>query len=183
MTAAPTDPVEAWRDCAAAEHRHLVPFFAAAGEAMLGKVFVELPLDERRRAALHGKAEAVRGRVEDALPSRAALRGGRRQRSVVDLEPFPALHALLAELRDALLRLGEAHVVFAPAAKAETFDQARRAVGQAIAALATEPGTPPAGPLPAVVARHIERLESEVLPRLAGLVRWAERLGEEAPRA
>lgn len=113
-----------------------------------------LLLDARQRAARQEKADAIRAVVEDALPSRVARDARRRKRSVVDLEPFQAMHALLValrgtdegvcpdhraavvELNDALLALGEAHVVFAPAAKAAAYDLARRAAGRVVAALA-----------------------------------------------
>lgn len=159
----------------------------------------DLPLDGQQRRALQERAEAVRAAVEAALPSRTATTRAQRAVSVADLEPFRAGHTVLAAMRAhavaggpavpgagcaaaeveaALLAIAEGHHQFAPAVKLEALTRARAALGRAVGALLAAADGPPESPaLDWVVA-----LEAEVMPRLAGFIRWTEKLGRRQER-
>ncbi len=156
----------------------------------------DLPLKARDRRDLQARADAVRAAVEAALPSRTATTRGQRAVSVADLAPFRAARALLgamrahratdvpgapraeAEVEAALLAIAEAHHQFDPAVKVEALTRARAAFGRAVGSLLAATEQPPDAP----ALDWIVALEAEVLPRLAGLIRWTERLERRGRR-
>ena len=149
-----------------------------------------LPLTEAQRRRLSQRADDIRRKVEDVLPSRAAGRRGDRARSLADLDAFRLtldLHNglkaddhLPPELRDRLTALtGDALVALAEAfheyhrdAKRLSVQRARSALAHLAAVLLIEHGRPP--PEPAVA--WFRRAEQEVLPAEAGLARFIDRL-------
>lgn len=153
----------------------------------------DLPLTEGQRAGLQARAEQVRQAVEDALPSRLASHAGDRRRSLADLdafrlclrvrqdiaqaEPTDGRQRAQAELTAALEAIAEASLLYARGAKLDALDQARRAMGHAIAQLLIEGGIPPKEP------EHtwLCNLEQNAVPAVAGLARWAARL--QGPRS
>ncbi|MFH1467218.1 MAG: helix-turn-helix domain-containing protein [Pseudomonadota bacterium] len=58
-----------------------------------------LPLTERQRRAVQGRADEVRAAVEAALPGRGATTPGDRRKGLADLDAFQVGAALLAALR------------------------------------------------------------------------------------
>jgi len=148
----------------------------------------DLPLTEAQRAGLQARADAIRGAVEDALPSRLAAHTSDRRRSLADLDAFraalrvhQAIHAAeptaartrtLMLLEQSLDELAEATLVYARLSKLAALDRCRASLGRAIAALLVEAGIPPAEP------EHgwLLVLEQEVAPAVAGLARWASKL-------
>lgn len=171
-----------------------------AGTKRDGRWLVErgsLPLTEAQRATMQDRAEAIRDAVEAALPSRVATRadGGRtrRRRSIADLDTFRAANAVRGALlsaaataedvalgraarsmRSGLLELCEGVHAFEASSKIRALRRARRSFSRAVGLLLIDDcGSTPDG------VRHsiVERLETEVLPSLGGLLRWSERLG------
>lgn len=84
----------------------------------------------------------------------------------------PALDGARQSLEAGLISLAAGHHRFARKPKLEALRRSRDHVSEAIARLLlVVPGDPRAHDL-------ATRLETEALPRLAGLIRWAERLGD-----
>ncbi len=138
-----------------------------------------LPLDERARRKLRRQSDRLRAAVESVLP-------GSRANSAQDLAPFAAAMPVAQELRDAA-RSGEHALSMAFAAtmqalgaiaaghhhfhrddKLRAFGGARDELGRAVAWLSV------CGDVRADGWR--DQLETDVLPRLGGLMRWAESL-------
>jgi hypothetical protein len=153
----------------------------------------DLPLTEAQREALALRAGEIRETVERALPSRVAAKRGQRRRSLADLDTFRlgrevllGLHGGSADggerrraaedsLETGLLALAEGVHAFDPGEKIAALRRARSGFSRAAALLLLEAGEPPREPeLGSVV-----RLENEVLPSLAGLLRWSEKLAEK----
>ena len=152
----------------------------------------DLPLTETQRRRLQGKAERVRGAVEDVLPSRLASSSGERRRSLVDLDAFRFGAALLrkiqaanaeplegtrreravAHLEEALLAISEAAQCFNRSAKLDAIERGRSGFARALALLLLDAEPPLDDPLHG----WVQSLETEVLPSVAGFARWAERL-------
>lgn len=151
-----------------------------------------LPLDETQRRALQTKADEARAALEAALPSRVAGRSGKRSNSVADLDPFRIGGQVLAEmerqlaegdatpgvragahaLRSALLVMCEGHHEYERSAKLDALRRSRGRLSRCVGHLLLPPGDPLADPL----HRWIQAIETEVLPRIGGLLRWVERL-------
>ena len=154
-----------------------------------------LPLDEAQQRALQSKADAIRAALESALPSRTAKTRGQRMLSMVDLDPFRAGHTLLTTMRQVadsadiadgpagvapacreveagLLTVGCAHHHFALDVKIHALTRARDHFSRAAAALLIATSMPPPEP----VLSWVVTLEGEILPLVAGLLRWAEKL-------
>jgi hypothetical protein len=145
-----------------------------------------LPLTERQRRALQARAAEIRAAMEDVLPSRAATERTSRRRSLADVEAFHRGTALLRQLRaegepwgaaageleEALLLLAEANAQYDRDLKVDGLRAARARLGRAAALVLMAADDPPAAPVP----DWLRVLEGEVLPLLAGLSRWAERL-------
>lgn len=150
-----------------------------------GKVWLvrseDLPVDETRRRELIRRADLAHAAVDEALPRSA--REARRTRSVQEVEPFPTARALLERAKDDPdplpdsyahhLREGTIELVYAleefdPALRIASLRQVRRSWSGALAALLLG--------APAVPRVHdaIVVLESELLPRLGGLLKWSE---------
>lgn len=146
----------------------------------------KLPLTERQRRAVQARAEEIRASVEEVLPSRAATSRAQGRRSLADLEPFRKGSSVLREMREAgerwnpaaaeleagLLALAESNAWYDRDAKVAGIRAARACVGRSVARLLMDGDAPLAEPVPG----WLETLEREVLPLLAGLSRWAERL-------
>ncbi|MBL8693115.1 MAG: hypothetical protein JNJ88_03380 [Planctomycetes bacterium] len=148
-----------------------------------------LPLTDAQRAALDARANAIRDTVERALPARAAISAGDRRRTVLDLDAFRAgsrvlramrettnvaegsLAASARSLRRALLSMARATHAYDAPTKLKDLRRARAALSVATAQLWIEAGDPPADPQ----LRFAIEIETHVLPRLRGLLRWAER--------
>ncbi|MCA9541947.1 MAG: helix-turn-helix domain-containing protein [Myxococcales bacterium] len=144
----------------------------------------DLPLTEAQRRALQGKVALLHAAVDAAIPEHLKARLGAAALNRLDV--FAAGRALLAELtatdaepqataelRAALLDLAVGHHHFAASAKVEALDRARAGFSRAAALLwlaSTEPADD--------AARFAARIEADVLPRLGGLIRWAEALPE-----
>ena len=134
-----------------------------------------LDLDPTQQRRLRDVSDEIRATVEGALPDRDA-------RSVAELKSFRAAKAVLLGLRghgvelqpaagalqDGLGRLAEGHHQFSRAAKLSGYGAARSRFCHALAGLLV---------LDSALASGAARaIELEVLPPLAGLIRWAERL-------
>jgi len=148
----------------------------------------DLPLTEAQRRALQHKADSLRRTLEEALPTRLARTPGVRSRSIADLEAFRRGAELLREIRgnevaprharaehlieSALLALAEAVHQFDGELKLQCVQRARGQLSKAAAILFLDAGEPPKDPL----ARWVVTLETEILPAVAGLARWAESL-------
>ncbi len=149
----------------------------------------KLPLTEAQRSDLQRKADRVRTAVDDALPSRMAASSGQRSRSLADLDAFRRGTEVLAEMRmarsplekavqeraaamaqEALLAIAEGVTLFEREHKLEALNRARSGLARCTALLLLSGGIPPAEPVYGWVAA----LESEVMPAVAGLARWAE---------
>lgn len=134
--------------------------------------------DPGQRRRLRAVSDETRATVEGALPDREA-------RSVSDLKPFREARRLVialephhsaseptsmarAALIDGLGRLAEGHHQFHRDDKLAGYGAARALFCRALACLLLTDSQPALA-----AARTIER---EVLPPLAGLIRWAERL-------
>lgn len=149
-----------------------------------------LPLTEDQRRALQTKSTGIRRLVDEALPSRLARTHGQQMRSLADLETFRRLLALRdriagddrlpaeegkrlgRHLRHALLDLGEAFHQFDREVKLAAVNRARARLSRLVAAMLADHGSPPAEP----VFGWLCQLEQEVLPAVAGLARWIDRL-------
>ncbi len=151
-----------------------------------------LPLTDAQRTALQDKAERVRHVIDEALPSRLAQSSGQKSRSIADLDSFRLGVEVLAELRsarndvvpkavrddvaaliyEALLALAEAVQLFDRERKLEALNRARAGLARSAASLLIEAGIPPAEP----VFGWVTAIESEVIPKVAGFARWADRL-------
>ncbi len=148
-----------------------------------------LPLTVTQRDALQRKAERVRTAVDDALPSRMAARAGQRSRSIADLDAFRRGAEVLAEMRtagdsleeptrqravslteEALLALAEGVTLFDRQHKLEALNRARSGFARCTGVLLLAGGIPPAEP----VFTWVAAIESELIPAVAGLTRWAE---------
>lgn len=133
-----------------------------------------LPLNAAQRRELQGKADTIREAVESALPPAVRHRTVRAlreldvfehaSRTLMTLEGPPA-----ATLREGVLCLAEAHFEYDAGRKVARLRDARALFARTIALLEL------AG-LPAAA----DGLVADVLPRLAGLMRWAERLERSA---
>lgn len=153
-----------------------------------------LPLTEDQRRALQARAEGIRQLVEEALPGRTATTSGDRRRSLADLDAFrkvldlrqkiaadtllepPIRDRFLKRLLAALLALGEAFHQFDRRIKLEAVNRCRAQLARLAAELLSERGSPPPEPL----HDWLLELEREILPSIAGLARWIDKLG--APR-
>ena len=159
----------------------------------------DLPLERQQQRALQERADAVGAAVEAALPSRIARTSGQRAVSVADLEPFRVCRALRAAMRErtatdavappgaeraaaeverAILAIAEAHHQFTPAVKLEALTRARAAMGRAVGTLLAFAAAAPEAP----ALDWIVTIEAEAMPRLAGLIRWTEKLGRNKER-
>ncbi len=155
-----------------------------------------LPLTEKQRTALAGKAAALRQTLEDALPSRLARTTGDRQRSLADLDAFRLGGELLSELRErgepalgerqhrrivsllerGLLALAEAAQQYERQHKLEALRRARACLARVAGMMLLGAGVPPPEP----TAGWLARLEGEVVPAVAGYARWVDRLGRSS---
>ncbi len=134
----------------------------------------DLPLTPAQRRDLQAKADAIRGTVESALPP--AVRHG-TARALRELDVFEHAARALATLdgapaallRDAMMCLAEAHFEFDAPRKVTRLRDTRALVARAIATLEIDAATDAA-----------DALVDGVLPRLAGLTRWAEGLERTA---
>jgi hypothetical protein len=156
-----------------------------------------LPLTENQRVQLQSKADALRRTVDEALPPRLARTAGERHRSLMDLDAFRLGASLLAELRaeggtdapqpgqgrvvelleGALLSLAEAVQQYDRDLKVAALCRCRAGLARATGLLALAMPIPPSGPMTA----WLLRLETEVLPAVAGFSRWAEGLRRRKP--
>lgn len=152
-----------------------------------------VPLTEAQRRALQARADEIRDVVDGVLPSRLATTRERRSRSVADLAAFQLGAALLREIegakpealpdakrvaiadlmQGALLDLAEGVLQYERDLKLAAINRARAGLSRALATLLLRAGMSPEPPVLAWVAA----LERDVLPAVAGLARWAERLG------
>lgn len=148
-----------------------------------------LPLTEDQRRRLEHKAGKIRRQVDEVLPSRLAASRGDRQRSLVDLEVFRLtldLHRdlladkqltnrerLLCLSHDAVLALAETFHEFDREAKLQAVHRARACLAHLAAELLIDHGLPPSEP----AFRWLHRLERDILPAVAGLARFIDRLG------
>jgi len=146
-----------------------------------------LPLTESQRRALQARADDIRAAVEEALPSRTALRRGKQRRSARDLDCFRHGHAIFVDLGEghararrvlesALLSLCEAVHTWRREPKLVALRRARGGFSRCAGLLMLGAG----GALEDPELAWVVRLENEVLPSLGGLLRWAERLEERA---
>ena len=135
-----------------------------------------LPLDPEARRALRARTRKMRAAVEAALPDAKGP-------SVEALAPFEpvrgVLHALAdidvphvaaarARMTSGVECIAAGHYQFLPSDKRAAFIEARTHLAAAVARLYLAEG--------AEVAAAAATLESEVLPPLAGLIAWVERL-------
>lgn len=148
-----------------------------------------LPMTEAQRRALQARADEVRAAVEGALPPRTARTRGQGGYSVSSLDALRAIQSLLADmrphdgggaaaarrrLRAALLDLCDGAHQYDRQVKVPLLIRARAGASRALGHLLLEAdGVPPEPMLGWVV-----RLEGDVLPGIAGLLRRAERLPE-----
>ncbi|MCC6782307.1 MAG: helix-turn-helix domain-containing protein [Planctomycetes bacterium] len=145
-----------------------------------------IPLTVEQRARRDALAAELRATLERAAPPRAATTRDRRGRSVLDFAPFtelravlhsceagdapPSLAAITEIVRAACARLAIAAHEFEPRAFAAVLRAARRDLARACGTLFLAGPEPDSGAL--VCASKIEH---EVLPRIGGLLRWAEK--------
>lgn len=150
-----------------------------------------LPLSRAQHIALQERADTVRDAVEAALPARATA-DRRRRRSVTDLKPFqagrvalralqspcdvraPSMHRAEHALRDGLASLCDASQTFDRDGKIRRLRAARGAFSHALAELLVR------DPDDERSRAGIDTIEQEVMPTLAGLLRWADRLPSRA---
>lgn len=144
----------------------------------------DLPLTDADRRALQGKLAAFHDAIDRAVPPR--IRGDVGLGSVEQLDVFVLVRDLHAEigaahpaagahLRAALFAIARGHHQFDRRVKLTAFDDARTALSAAVVELTLSDTT--------ADRDAVARLEGEVLPRLAGLIRWAEALPERRERA
>jgi len=156
----------------------------------------ELPLTEAQRRALETRAEELRRTVEAALPTSLRRSAERKHRRIEDLDAFRLAHGLLLQLRDgapepavsparrraaryveaALLALAECVHRYDAESKLAAVRVARSRLARAAGVLLVEADVPPAEP----VAGWVQTMETEVLPAVAGLARWAESLARRS---
>lgn len=156
-----------------------------------------LPLTEAQRRVLQERADDLRRTLDEALPSRLAATRGRRGRSIADVDAFRRGVALLeamrregegllsgalmcdvpAHLERALLSLAEAVSQYDPRLKLAALNASRAEIARALARLFLHGGIPPKEPM----WGWASIIESEILPAVAGLARWAERLERRRP--
>ncbi|MCA9545900.1 MAG: helix-turn-helix domain-containing protein [Myxococcales bacterium] len=132
----------------------------------------DLPTTEAHRRQLSDRADQVRATVENTLGVRVP-----QQHTTVDNAAFAALLALIRALPvdmsererlcEALCLVAEGHHAYASRAKVAAWVAARRTLSHAVARLYL------VAPVPEPL---LHALEGEVLPRLGGLIRWAEGL-------
>ncbi len=138
----------------------------------------ELPLNERQRRVLQERGDAMRTALEDALP--AAARRNRTGHSVADLETFrlglalwrdlraapTAPRAALDQIHEALIALCRGKHAYERSTKAALFRETRDRLAACVARLLLDGG--------GADTTWAARIEGELLPSLAGLIRWAE---------
>ncbi|MCC6785082.1 MAG: hypothetical protein IT457_19695 [Planctomycetes bacterium] len=150
-----------------------------------------LPLTAQQREGLLRRNEELRRAVERSLPSRAAGTRDRKHRSALDLEPFaelrdlvcqamaaeapPGLLAVRDALREALGQLALSAHEFELGARSNALRSARRSLAFAVADLLLS-GQDTAS------LDFAQTIEARVLPRIGGLLRWAERRSETGRR-
>ncbi len=142
----------------------------------------DLPLTEAQRRTLTRKIVSLHDAVDAAIPEAVRDRVGAVGLAQLDVfrlgrdvrgemtasgEGSAASDALGA----ALIAIGEGHHQFDPATKRAAFINARAHLSRVVVELLL--GDPPPE---APEARWAAAIEAEVLPRLAGLIRWAEAL-------
>ena len=141
----------------------------------------DLPLSEGQRAALQRRETKLRETVEDGLGLEKESKGSRPAYSIRDLKAFQfalPLHADTAQtmgpehravqqLREALDLLGQGCHRFERSDKAAAYRSARDAASTTAVALALEQTDE--------AAALLERVESNLLPAIAGLIRRLER--------
>ncbi len=143
----------------------------------------ELPLSAGQRAAMQRRETRLRETVEDGLglEREPKGKGGRPAYSIRDLKAFQyalpihadttqvlgAAHPAAQHLRQAMDLLGQGCHRFERSDKASAYRGARDAISAAVVALALEPSE--------AASALQERIESELLPALAGLIRRLER--------
>lgn len=143
----------------------------------------DLPLAAAEHAAVQQRVSELRDALEDGIPR--AIKHKLGAVALGRLDAFQIGHAVLTELRAAddpaltpardaleagLLALATGHHRFDRDAKLAALRRARDEISVTIARLLL------ADPAPAAAPEHAARLEAELLPRLAGLIRWAEKL-------
>ncbi|MBI4881452.1 MAG: helix-turn-helix domain-containing protein [Planctomycetes bacterium] len=147
-----------------------------------------VPLTSEQRARLEGRAAEIRQTVEDQLGR--MLRGRRsRRRSLLDLDAYRAGSKLLraaaelplskddaglvrARLRAGMLSLAEGAHAFDPGDKVAAFRATRRCLSPALATVLLASSDP----LPPAVEAWVVAMEQDMLPSIAGLLRWSEGL-------
>lgn len=152
----------------------------------------DLPLTERQRAVIQRRAEEIRHAVDEILPSRAALDRDRHRRSLCDLDAFrlgmglvdrldqwlppSATESLRSEIQalliSALDQIAEAVLQFHREQKLIAIHRSRGCFARALVRLLLTAQRDPGSKANEAVAL----LEREILPALAGLARWADRL-------
>ncbi len=142
----------------------------------------ELPLSDGQRRAVAARVETAREAFDKGLEPAAKAGKNEKQRthfSVTDLKAFKtgveicraitgelgADHAAGKELNAALKRVAQGCHCFHPADKAHHFTEARDLAATAVAELLLQPGD--GEPMRRGLA---ERIENELIPKLAGLV-------------
>ena len=153
----------------------------------------DVPLTESQRRRLQARADEVRRVVDDVLPSRLAATSERGSRSLADLAAFHRGAALLKQIAGApedslpaqarvralalieaaLLAVAEGSFHYDRELKLAAIHRARAQLARALATILVHAGIPPAAP----AIDWALALETEVIPAVAGLARWAERLG------
>lgn len=145
-----------------------------------------LPMTDAQRAQLDARLREIHSAVDAAVPDSVRRR---QSRSVADLDTFRlALGveravraagdtdggslAALADLDAALQALGRGKHAWDGAHKIEAFREARDRLASCVVHFLLGVGSAPDDPR----LGWILKLEGEVLPSLAGLLRWAERL-------
>lgn len=143
----------------------------------------DLPLTEAQRRSLTRKIVRLHDAVDAAIPEAVRDRVGAV--GLAQLDVFRLGRDVLGEmtasggagsaasdaLGAALIAIGEGRHQFDPVTKRAAFIGARAHLSRAVVALLL--GDPPPE---APEARWAAAIEAEVLPRLAGLIRWAEAL-------
>lgn len=152
----------------------------------------DLPLDDRQKERLHARLASAREALEEALEPAAKAVGARGKRgeaySVSRLAAFEAGAEIYRELaagqaadtpardclQNALLHVARGCHSFHAESKARAFDEARQLAATAVAHLLL-PGDGDG-------LRLAERLEEELIPKLAGLVAANEKRGKRRSR-
>lgn len=159
--------------------RHQLGSGALKGKKRQGVWYVDradLPLTDDQRAALRARGDRLRDALESALPEAAREGSAHVLRGLL---PFEATRLLLrslppdadTEVRDrlasALAALAEGHFEFEADAKVQAWRRARVHLAHAVARMwvLADDSSPEAN-----------RIETEIMPRMAGLLRSAERL-------